>query len=616
MKSLFTHERFGALTPDDVAELTPLLGERVVQREELLFREGEPSAALYFVLEGVVRIFTEVDGAEVELHRHIAGSLFGEQSLLPGRRRVRGASARALLRTRLVEAPVAVLERVLQRDGDALQALEQVGAEQARSNILRRSRLLRLFALSPESPSLPERSLVDGERLFSRGEPSSGVYLVVRGALEVLGENNEVLNRVRAGDLVGELAALDEAPRAATVVARGEAGLLVMDAAEFRARHAASKDLQDQLRVRRRGYRLDRGYGRQYAEQVLGREQLTTVVELTDGRRLVASRIDGSAGYRVEVLDSGDVGVHQSTLRHHGPDGALWFNVAPRSEAPGADAVVVGFEALVDGPEASALYSLALDRVPLSQAMQQALSRRGALDEPPKPADPVTLCRCLAVPVDDVQRAIAAGDSTVSAVCERTGCGAVCGACRARVGTMLEASSWQPVRLQEVVPLAGGLRALRLVPERGAHRPHLPGQELQLRARVGQAWQQGGFLLTSPSARTEAYELIVHQDSEDALSRHLLGLDLAEGRLEVAPPSGRGAPTDGRPLICFVADHGVAPVLCLLRSRGPDDAPVVVHWVVSRRAAAPWLEELQALARGPGVELTVQKSELADRPGL
>jgi CRP/FNR family cyclic AMP-dependent transcriptional regulator len=67
---------------------------------------------------------------------------------------------------------------------------------------------------------------LDGECLLREGEQSQHVFVVRRGWLKVigtLGNDRETLLAIRgAGDLVGELAALDRCPRVATVRASGE----------------------------------------------------------------------------------------------------------------------------------------------------------------------------------------------------------------------------------------------------------------------------------------------------------------------------------------------------------------------------------------------------------
>ena len=72
-------------------------------------------------------------------------------------------------------------------------------------------------------------SLAPGDVLFHEGDPGDRAFLISSGELEILKttERREVLLAVRtAGDVVGEMALLDEQPRAATVRARADAELV------------------------------------------------------------------------------------------------------------------------------------------------------------------------------------------------------------------------------------------------------------------------------------------------------------------------------------------------------------------------------------------------------
>lgn len=83
-----------------------------------------------------------------------------------------------------------------------------------------------------------ERTLAADEVLCREGEPGEEVFVLIAGegtvSREVDGASRTV-NAVHAGDCVGELAVLDEAPRAATVRARGELRVLSIGGHAFRA---------------------------------------------------------------------------------------------------------------------------------------------------------------------------------------------------------------------------------------------------------------------------------------------------------------------------------------------------------------------------------------------
>ena len=65
----------------------------------------------------------------------------------------------------------------------------------------------------------------DDEILFEQGDPSDSAYVVLDGDMEVLvgsGEEIEVAGVLGINELVGEMGVLANAPRSATIRARGQ----------------------------------------------------------------------------------------------------------------------------------------------------------------------------------------------------------------------------------------------------------------------------------------------------------------------------------------------------------------------------------------------------------
>lgn len=73
------------------------------------------------------------------------------------------------------------------------------------------------------------RSLVPGETLFTEGDPGETMYLLESGELEVFRSRHGAdypINRLHAGDCVGEMSFVDLGPRSASVVAATDAQVL------------------------------------------------------------------------------------------------------------------------------------------------------------------------------------------------------------------------------------------------------------------------------------------------------------------------------------------------------------------------------------------------------
>jgi CRP/FNR family transcriptional regulator, cyclic AMP receptor protein len=84
-----------------------------------------------------------------------------------------------------------------------------------------------------------ERACRAGEALVRQGDGSGDLFSVVQGRLKVTSvavEGEKVLLSIMGpGDIFGEIALLDEAPRSATVIAAEPCRLLVLPRAAFRA---------------------------------------------------------------------------------------------------------------------------------------------------------------------------------------------------------------------------------------------------------------------------------------------------------------------------------------------------------------------------------------------
>ena len=71
-----------------------------------------------------------------------------------------------------------------------------------------------------------------GETLFSEGDPGDKMYVVVSGTADVT-IRGKVVETAITGTTFGEMAIIDNSPRAATVVAREDCSLIAIDAYRF-----------------------------------------------------------------------------------------------------------------------------------------------------------------------------------------------------------------------------------------------------------------------------------------------------------------------------------------------------------------------------------------------
>ena len=76
------------------------------------------------------------------------------------------------------------------------------------------------------------RECAVGETIFEDGSPATEMYIVREGSVE-LRKGATVLETLRAGEVFGEMALIDPAPRSATAVAGEGCKLVVIDEKTF-----------------------------------------------------------------------------------------------------------------------------------------------------------------------------------------------------------------------------------------------------------------------------------------------------------------------------------------------------------------------------------------------
>jgi len=114
----------------------------------LIFREGEAGDCAYVVVRGSVQVFAvDRNGDEVVLAQLKELDHVGEQSLLHGHSGRRNASLRACEDTTLIRIPKAGFQKILTQKQTLKDLLSATGQQQVRANVMRTTKLARMWAL-------------------------------------------------------------------------------------------------------------------------------------------------------------------------------------------------------------------------------------------------------------------------------------------------------------------------------------------------------------------------------------------------------------------------------------------------------------------------------------
>jgi CRP-like cAMP-binding protein/Fe-S-cluster-containing hydrogenase component 2/thioredoxin reductase len=222
---------------------TPTAGEVVFQRNDY-------TNTFFSIVAGEVDVELPVDpaaGAREALHVTLrTGAYFGEMGLISGRRRT--ATIRAGRDCVLIETPRRSMLKLIASVESVRRQIDQAFLERAIRAYLSQSLPDAELAALVEGAQV--RRYVTGDALFKEGDAADGLYLIRRGSVTVsrqIGGREIVLSYVAAGNYVGEMALLNDAPRMASVRAAVATEAIILDGARFKQVVARQPELRAEL---------------------------------------------------------------------------------------------------------------------------------------------------------------------------------------------------------------------------------------------------------------------------------------------------------------------------------------------------------------------------------
>ena len=217
---------------------------------DVLFARNDYTNSFYSIVAGDVDIEVPTDRDETTpgmLHiRLSAGEYFGEMGLISGRRRT--ATVRAGKGCVLVETPRRSMLKLIGSVESVRRQIDQAFLGRAIRTYLSQSLSDADLATLVEGAQVKKFSA--GDVLFKEGDAGDGLYLLRSGSVtvsRVLGGRDVVLSYVAAGNYVGEMALVNDAPRMATVRAAVAAEAIVLDGTRFKEVVARHPELRAEL---------------------------------------------------------------------------------------------------------------------------------------------------------------------------------------------------------------------------------------------------------------------------------------------------------------------------------------------------------------------------------
>ena len=216
-------------------QLRELLMESEIHRPEegaVVFKQNDYTNSFFSIVEGNVTVELMDQKGQLVKFELVKGDFFGEMGLLSGRRR--SATIRAGLRTLLLETPRRSMLKLLASVESVRKTLDAVMMKRAVRQYLSQS--LPEHEVDYLVASATLKRYAANDVLFSEGDTADGLYLIRRGSVTVsrqIAGKEIVLSYVAAGNYVGEMALLSDAPRSATVRAAVPTEIIMLEAKRF-----------------------------------------------------------------------------------------------------------------------------------------------------------------------------------------------------------------------------------------------------------------------------------------------------------------------------------------------------------------------------------------------
>ena len=573
-------------------------------RQKIL-REGDSGESCFVMLSGTVSVFvTDPVGGETEVARLGPGRVFGEQALIPGRANRRNASVRALTEVGVAEIPAAAFHGLLAAMPALNEVLDERANSQAQERLWRQSVLLSNMG---EALQLPEqRSYVDGETVITQGETGSDVFLVLAGMARVEranGGQKQVLGRLSAGSFFGERALIRTEPRAASVIAESELQLLVIDGGRFLQAYQSNPGLRDLVEQLSAFYALsDQATVSLHKGRIDGKDTITALYVLADGRRFAASRIPDEAIFNLARLNvesrsvaqqetfSGDGGFRRSL---HLVGGRL---VGLAVAGPWRD-LGFAFSAVIQErrlwPWQRALFRL---RGELRLHRREVGSGMAAI-----------VCQCTGRSRGQLLELLESECRDLECLVDRSGASLICGGCTPLLEELAGPADREFCRIHALEPLTAEVRRVGLMPIDGSANAFEPGQHIRVAAHVDGERLERSYTLTAGS--DTGYEIMVKREQGGRFSAWVHDQARVGDAVRVSVPRGGfKLPAGQRSWLCLVAGIGVTPALALLRTGDwSERRRFYLDYSVRQSADIVCAEELRAASARPGVHVEIRE---------
>jgi len=587
---------FNSLPRKALLKLAAHATERSVIPGEIIIREGEVGAEFYLVAEGAFHVLGRAfDGTELVLARLETGSCFGEQALLAETAARRSASVRAVTRGRLLVFSDLALTEAGQSDASLLASLRRTGeTHSAERATLFRDRIMNDLGIRE---SYTKEHFEPGQYVFHEGEPGNKIYLILAGRALVTrrsGDTVHILSELLPGQFFGELAILNNAPRAASVRADGTLEVAALEGAWFRAILEENPRLRKLMTSLQSMYILPgRGVVTLQSSGLASHPTLTAVHHLPDGKRVLSIRFIEGEAFRAQLVGAAEA---TSSVRFSDPAARIYRQVHLFEQR------IVEIECEGIWPALGIAFERMLNGEIVDQEEIAAFEAAGDLGKatPPKRDAAEIVCRCSGATAADIVSAIGKGCDSLEEIARETRAAVVCGGCIPTVKEFLGQDEWSAASCEFSIPLTPDIRMFRIQAS-SCSLPFLPGQHVIMQARIRGRWVERPYTIASAPSTESGYELVVRREEHGVLSRWLFEQLGEGGALRLSLPQGTFCitPAQARDMVFLAGGIGITPALAMARSIKtlPGSWTLAIDHSVSTEDQGVYRDELKSLSR-------------------
>ncbi len=212
-----------------------------MSKDQWILKEGQSGSSMFTIASGKVRVLKRIaPKKQLQLAVLGEGTFFGEMALLRGG--TRGASVQCVESGELFEISRDLMDEVASDYPAVEQVVEKFAQQRLLRNVMATSPLFKPFGKKERIrivENFVSRQVEKGQILVREGKESDGLYVVLRGRMEVFCQtedgNDIEVGTLREGDVFGEISCLRKEPAIATVKAKSNSSVLRLPREQFDA---------------------------------------------------------------------------------------------------------------------------------------------------------------------------------------------------------------------------------------------------------------------------------------------------------------------------------------------------------------------------------------------